>query len=222
MSDKNGIVGLREIMAEFGVSDQTIYNYVNKGMPEAGHDKYNLLECYRWRTKKLEGALKEAQSTSKCKLDEEKIRQTAADADIKEIKAAQLRGELIPLDAFERTVGAVFGFVRQGFLTIPGRTASQLEGIDRHEIKERLARAVRETLAGLSEEEAFDRAIRDTRTAIGDFLRVQPGTGKKPAASNTKGVKKPRAASGGKRKPVGGTKSRAKKRNKQPPRPVAH
>ena len=218
-------VSLKELMVEFDVSYETINDWVNDdGMPKAGYNKYNMLECYRWRTKRLANSLKEARSfTNKSGLDREKIRQTAADAEIKEIKAAQLRGELIPLDVYERNVGAVFGFVRQGFLTLPGRAAPQLEGLDRIEIKDRLMKAIREALAGLSEEEIYDRAIRDTRDAAAvDLFRHQPGAGEKPPAGKPKSAKKPRAAARGKRKPMGGAKPRIAKRRKQQAGAVAH
>jgi len=217
------VVGNREIAEVFGVTDDTVLNYAKDGMPKLGYDTYDLAACCKWYIERQESRLKEAQSTSRSGLDREKIRQTAADAEIKEIKAAQLRGELIPLDVYERNVGAVFGFVRQGFLTLPGRAAPQLEGLDRIEIKDRLMKAIREALAGLSEEEIYDRAIRDTRDAAAvDLFRHQPGTGEKPPAGKPKSAKKPRAAARGKRKPMGGAKPRIAKRRKQQAGAVAH
>ena len=218
------VVGLKDISKAFKVSDETIYDYVQDGMPKLERGKYDLLECSLWLIEKLKEDLKKAKSsTEKSALDREKTRGAAIDAEIKELKAAQMRGELIPLSVYEKSVGAMFGFVRQGFLAFPGRVAAQVEGIDRHEIKNRLAAAVREILTGLSEEDALDKAIRDTRdtTAVDEYYR-QRGVHKKLPAGKPGIIKKPRAASGGKHKSMGGRKPYIAKRGKQSAGAVAH
>ena len=47
------IVGVADLAAELGVSDQTIHNYVAAGLPKLAHGKYDLVACYRWMNRKL-------------------------------------------------------------------------------------------------------------------------------------------------------------------------
>jgi predicted transcriptional regulator len=78
---------LAEIADEFGVTSRTIQNYVKEGMPKAGHGKYDLLACYRWRVGKMNEALEKARTSGTTELDRQKIRAMRADAEIKEYKA---------------------------------------------------------------------------------------------------------------------------------------
>ena len=211
------IVTAQQLADEFGVTKQSISNYASEGMPKRARGEFDLVECMRWYIARI----KESTAEKVRDLAREQIRLTAASAEIKEITAAQMRGELIPLEIYEREVGRMFGVVRQGFLSLPARIAPQLEGLARLEIKQRLADPVREILSALSEERIIAEAIKAAKAAdagegedSGEYTdsdQRKRGAPRKPRAGKRKPVAKPRATTRGKHKPVGGKQSRTSK-----------
>ena len=189
-------------------------------MPKRSRGEFDLVECMRWYIARI----KESTAEKVRDLEREQIRLTAASAEIKEITAAQMRGEVIPLEIYEREVGRMFAVVRQGFLSLPARIAPQLEGLARMEIKQRLTKPVQEILSVLSEEKIIAEAIKAAKAAGGDRgeatgehkgadLRKR-GAPRKPRTREQKSAALARAAARGEHKPVGGRQSRTPKGDK--------
>jgi phage terminase Nu1 subunit (DNA packaging protein) len=120
-------------------------------MPRAGHGKYDRLQCALWHLEKVKRDLADLEADKNPGgLLYQKTRETKAWADIKEMEAAKLRGELIPLDVYRQHVSMDYMVIRQNFLSMPARIAPQLEALSRPEIKALLYKRVCEIPQQLS------------------------------------------------------------------------
>lgn len=82
---------------------------------------------------------------------EQRGRLAAAQADLAELKAARLRGELVEAGAVEAEWSGILRTVRAGMLAVPSRVAAQLPHLSRTDIA------------------AIDAEIRAALTDLGDF-----------------------------------------------------
>ena len=137
------VMTLGELAQALDISEPTIKRYIQRGMPVASHGgngrayEMRLSECWAWKNwvdrEEVERRRKVSETIGQMRMlfrndqDQEpggehmSARQIAeeSDAEIKRLKAAQLRGELLPTDrvrdALER---ALVGF-RNGMITLP-------------------------------------------------------------------------------------------------------
>jgi phage terminase Nu1 subunit (DNA packaging protein) len=63
-------------------------------------------------------------------------RLAAAQADLAELKAAQMRGELVEAKAVETEWASVLCTVRAGMLAVPSRVAARLPHLSKHDLAE--------------------------------------------------------------------------------------
>jgi len=66
----------------------------------------------------------------------QRARLAAAQADLNELKAAKLRGELVEAAAVEAEWSAILRTVRAGMLAVPSRVAARLPHLSRAEVAE--------------------------------------------------------------------------------------
>jgi len=66
-------------------------------------------------------------------LNDQKIRKAKADAEITEMKLAEMRGELIPATETLTEVGRVFNIIRTNFLALPSKLAQRVAILDKPE-----------------------------------------------------------------------------------------
>lgn len=67
---------------------------------------------------------------------EQRGRLAAAQADLAELKAARLRGELVEASAVEAEWSAILRTVRAGMLAVPSRVAARLPHLSRADVAE--------------------------------------------------------------------------------------
>jgi phage terminase Nu1 subunit (DNA packaging protein) len=66
----------------------------------------------------------------------QRARLAAAQADLNELKAARMRGELVEASAVEAEWSVILRRVRAGMLAVPSRVAARLPHLSRHEVAE--------------------------------------------------------------------------------------
>jgi phage terminase Nu1 subunit (DNA packaging protein) len=66
----------------------------------------------------------------------QRARLAAAQADLNELKAARLRGELIEADAVQQEWSSILRGLRAGMLAVPSRVAARLPHLSRSDVAE--------------------------------------------------------------------------------------
>lgn len=79
-------------------------------------------------------------------------RLAAAQADLAELKPAQMRGELVEAKAVEAEWSSVLRTIRAGMLAVPSRVAARLPHLTRHDLAE-VDREIRQALLELGPSE---------------------------------------------------------------------
>lgn len=131
------IVSVVLLAGFFKVSTMTITNWLKAGMPKLSRGKYNLQDCFEWW---LENVYSPKSVTDKARSDHE--RYMCAKADGEEIKVFKLKGQLAPIDEFEKQEAYRMACLRGSLLAMPGRLALPLEGKPQEEIREILKREI--------------------------------------------------------------------------------
>lgn len=136
------------------VSAKTVRNWINKlGLPATDDGRrrvlnwHDTLEWYVQRRIAAAGnagnAPPAADPESAETLDQAETRKTIADADLKELKLAQLRGQLVPADEVGRNVGRVASAIKTKLDALPNALALRLVGkTDRVEVQQMLQDAI--------------------------------------------------------------------------------
>jgi phage terminase Nu1 subunit (DNA packaging protein) len=208
------LVDVGAVAALFGCTDRHVQRFTQEGMPKAAHGKYDLASCAGWYIARLRQELDEERQKGG-NLEFEQTRETKAKADIAELKAAQMRRELIPIDIYRQRVSAHHSVVRQNMLALPGQIAPQLEGLARIEIKTRLDKRIKDLLNSLATgKEIIDAANGNAPAPTTPDAHAQGADGGIKRARG-RGARRPaRRAAGHQHKRVGGGKSPATKRHK--------
>lgn len=173
-------VNKQQLAEQQGVSLPTITRWMAEGMPVAekgGRGKgyaFDPAAVTEWRVerakkKALGGASEETEAMSK-------RRKTAAEADIQEMKAAQLRGELCVQADLVADIQNDLSKVRARLLAIPSRAAAMVVGQDEHTARKFLQDLIYEALDEVStidmDEffEPFEQKQEDTKNSSGITL----------------------------------------------------
>lgn len=123
----------------FGVSTRQLANYRKMGLPTQGRNEYNVRECIEWYTNwKVQSALKTNQRPVQANEEELKLRKLEAEATLKEIEVATMKGELVNIADASRELSKHLTSVRNGITSFPARTAPFLVGVE----NERVARDI--------------------------------------------------------------------------------
>jgi phage terminase Nu1 subunit (DNA packaging protein) len=134
-----------------GLSTRQVHNLERDGLPhraEGRHKFYPLPAAIHWlRDRAVQRAVDESRPTS---LDEVRLRESTARAELAELEVARQRGELVHVSDWEREFAEPLARMRARLLALPGRIASELplppvesvEVIERvvHEFMSELAR----------------------------------------------------------------------------------
>lgn len=145
---------VEDVAELLGVSAKTVRNWINKLGLSATDDGrrrvlnwHDTLEWYVQRRIAVagndgnppQGDSKESAET----LDQAETRKTIADADLKELKLAQLRGQLVPADEVGRNVSRVASAIKTKLDALPNALALRLVGkTDRVEVQQMLQDAI--------------------------------------------------------------------------------
>lgn len=134
MSDQAERVGRKEIAARLGISARQVDNLV-KGHPdfpsklEKGKRSFPPAECQKWYVAfKQREAVARAKPKATTDLDAIELREKEAAAGLKEIKLAQLRGELVRVGELEAAIEGVLQRLRSRIVSMPGEYAARLPG----------------------------------------------------------------------------------------------
>lgn len=130
------------IANHLGVDKALITRYRREGMPNSSLD-----EADAWYRQNVNRRVRPDEVPD---YQESRARREAAEAELAELKAAQLRRELVPVADVERQWSGEAGRVREAFLQLADRLAPVLEMRPIGFIRQTLDAEVRQVLTGLS------------------------------------------------------------------------
>jgi excisionase family DNA binding protein len=146
---------VEDVAELLGVSAKTVRNWINRlDLPATDDGRRRVLdwratlEWYVQMRIRKDGNAGNAASPAdpdeqKESLDQAETRKTIADADLKELRLAQLRGQLVPADEVGRNVSRVAMSIKTKLDSLPSGLALRLQGkTDRVEIQQILQDAV--------------------------------------------------------------------------------
>jgi phage terminase Nu1 subunit (DNA packaging protein) len=157
-------VGTVELAKLLGVTRAAVHLWRQNGCPSRtvnGAAAFVVGEVVDWR---LEQARTAARGTDKADLLEEQARRTRAEADISELKAAHLRGELLPAGEVRREMERRDGVTRAALLGMRGKYAADVYAAgsmaEAADVLDRIARDVVSSLqSGADELETADEEV---------------------------------------------------------------
>ena len=137
MSNKKGRgqnLNRTEMSDHLGVAMSTLDDWVRRGCPVVSRGgrgrrwQFNSADVRAWRDEDIRAGL---QDTRHATSDELKRRKLQAETEQVELELAQAKGEVAPIEQFERALEKAFGEVRAGIRNVlPGRAARRLLGED--------------------------------------------------------------------------------------------
>lgn len=153
-------LSVEKLAKAFECSPQTVRGYVRRGMPTSSVKK-----AHEWVSQNVnknigqptQGERAKGQTRSRdideLEIDElrEKIRKLAAEADAKELKNAQVRGELYNAADVERNVAELTGLIRVRLESIPDEIEMDIAPEQRAQLKQRWIEKVRLILTEMSQ-----------------------------------------------------------------------
>ena len=162
------LVDKQGIALAFGISLPTVSVRIREGMPcvqEGGRGKawqFDLAECVQWHTdraiEKAVGVTDEGMTMAEV---EKAIK--VEELKVKKVQAATVLHEVCLLDEVARAVSSVFIEVRQGFLSLPERTALRLLAVESEtEIKEILQTEIDLVLTALASSDVLEDVFDDS------------------------------------------------------------
>jgi len=179
-----------------GVSPRRVMDLVKAGIvKKQRHGWYDLKQVARAAktraAKKLLAEKPAAEPRADDKtIDEAKRRKTMAEAEYKELRLAELRGQLISVDTYRRKITEMCSMLREHVLGIPA-IAPELEGLSAEERKAKLEKVCRAMLSHLAD---------------GEFIPPTRNAGEHPGGANGDGLgpASPAAPDAPDGEPVGG------------------
>lgn len=172
MAAKGVIMNRAEAARYLGITPPTLDRWVVQGCPvhkEGGRGRsyeFNSADLREWETQKIRA---EGRSTAQATEAELLRRELAAKTELAELKLAREKGEVAPIDQFERAMSLVFGEVRSKLRTIPSRVAPRVVGeTDDNRVKAILKDEIDLALQVLSDEQLLDREDLDDEDGEGE------------------------------------------------------
>jgi phage terminase Nu1 subunit (DNA packaging protein) len=129
MAPPTALLGPSDLAKLLKVTRQAIHDWRKQGLPcriVSGSPKFTVAEVMEWR---LERAREVARSNDAPDEAKERARKMRADADLSELKGAQMRGELVPVADVTRETERLCAVLRARVLSIRGRWAPKVLGL---------------------------------------------------------------------------------------------
>jgi len=147
------IVTLDELAKFLNVSERRVQQLAKDGMPRAAsgqRGQYNLLVCASWYIRFLQRAVERRRNPDGPPgIDAERARLAGVNADIRELELAQLRGELVEVEAIGKLWDKAIERLRARMLASVGDLAVQCVGLEtKAEAHSILLGIVRDALTG--------------------------------------------------------------------------
>jgi phage terminase Nu1 subunit (DNA packaging protein) len=135
------------------LTQRRIAQLVHEGMPRKGRGKYDLWACAQWYIRFLQRAIEqratENDDETTSNLTAEKKRLLRIRADREQLAYRKEAGEVIAAHLVDDKFVTFAGQIRERFLSLPTRIASQLEGESREVIRDKLYQSIRDQLNSL-------------------------------------------------------------------------
>ena len=139
------MVSKAAIARHLGIKPPLITRYTQSGMPVS-----SLADAEAWYDENIRQKVRGTPIAAEIpNYQESRARREAAEADIAEQKAAQLRRELVSAEDVKREVSAQAGRVREALLQLPDRLAPLLEQRPLGFIRDTLDKEIRASLQAL-------------------------------------------------------------------------
>ncbi len=163
ISNDEFLVTTKVLSSLFGVTDRTISNWVEEGMPKEGHGKFNLKNVMAWQRKNSPSFVSFSENREEYEEDEDgdltlktqkalaEIRMKKAKAESLEIELKKEKKKLLDKDIFINEISKIITAQKSAFLSLPTKLSPILAEIsDPNEVKETINSYVRDILEDLS------------------------------------------------------------------------
>ena len=154
-------VGVTKVASALNLKVRRVQQLVGLGMPREGRGQYNVMRCMLWYARYLQGVLEKRSASmpdgGHAGVREERVRLLRADADLKELRLAHERSQLISLADYEHALADLFVTTKTRIMAIPPQLACELVGeTSRVMIQAKLEKACKEALAYLAKAGSSD------------------------------------------------------------------
>lgn len=159
----------REMLAKFfGLSSQRISQFVAQGMPQQGHDRYNLIACTKFYIQLLRSHNEGANST----IANERLNLIKAQAERAVLENQKLRNKIVDVEEITQDIMLLTQQLRDSLLGIPGRLSHELVGKTEAEIRYYLEMEIKQSMDKTAEKlDAMVEAAKD-QTNVGKTENV--------------------------------------------------
>ena|ERR1700730_6365095 len=154
---KATIVTVESFAKTLGLTKSRIHQLVQEGMPRAARGKYNERACLIWYAKFMQKVVKnklaDVGGGEFIGLNDQRVRGMRADAELKEINLAMLRGQTANLADVRRMLSDLVLMTKARLLAIPGRLAVEVMGVEsRVMIQAKIEQAIKDALNQLADD----------------------------------------------------------------------
>ncbi|SMX27281.1 hypothetical protein TRP8649_01384 [Pelagimonas phthalicica] len=118
---------MEEIARLLKLTPRRVQQLAEEGViPKSARGKYKITEAVQGYIGYLQTKVQAPQGESKNALNEARVRKTVAEAEIAEMEAAKMRGDLVDADEMREALGVVVSEIRANLLrNVPTRIASR-------------------------------------------------------------------------------------------------
>lgn len=156
------LVNKTELARILGISTKTVSRYQTEGLPFTGKGqsaRFDVTACVQWYAQKQAQIAMSQVDIGKVSLSEEevKVRKLLAEAQMKELELAQMRGELVLVEDAEKEITRHLTQLRGKVTAIPGVWGAKVLGLkDIHEAVDILSDLVDRLMHELANDEEGD------------------------------------------------------------------
>jgi phage terminase Nu1 subunit (DNA packaging protein) len=145
------LVGIAAVAERLKLTPRRVQQLVGEGLPRQARGRYDVDQVLDWYIAKLERQLAgESGEEGSLVYNRERGRDRAAAADLKEIKLARFRRELVAIADVEKTMSDLVVTTKAAILAVPGRVSLSLVGADAEKIRETLDHELQAALSKLA------------------------------------------------------------------------
>jgi phage terminase Nu1 subunit (DNA packaging protein) len=142
------LVGISAIAARLKLTPRRVQQLVEEGLPRVTRGKYDVDHVLDWYIAKLQRELAgDGSEPGSANYLQEQARDRAAAADLKELKLAIQRGELVAIADVEKQMGDLAASTKARLLAVPARLAPDLIGeTSRVMLQAKIEKGIKEAL----------------------------------------------------------------------------
>jgi phage terminase Nu1 subunit (DNA packaging protein) len=145
------VVGIAKIAERLKLTPRRVQQLVGEGLPREARGKYDLDQVLDWYIARLERQLAgDNDEEGETSYNKERARDRAASADLKEIKLARERRELVAIADVEKVMADLVVTTKASILAVPARISASLVGADAALIREKLDHELQSALLKLA------------------------------------------------------------------------